>query len=56
MIALSPDEHRIVIFLQKLAERYEQQAPHNPFTYPVNMVRAKLCRRLAAAINEGRHR
>lgn len=53
-LPLSPDERRIVNFLNMLADRYEVAALDNPFTF--NRVRAKVVRRIAVAISEGKHR
>lgn len=54
MIGLSPDERRIVVFLQRRAELYDQAAAANPFSF--HRVRATLCRKIAAAISAGKHR
>jgi len=54
MIGLSPDERRVVQYLTKRAELYEQAQQANPFSF--HGIRAKLCRALAGAIGEGRHR
>lgn len=54
MIPLSPDERRIVQYLTARAEIYERAQAANPFSF--HGVRAKLCRALAGAIGEGKHR
>lgn len=54
MIPLSTDERRIVQYLTLRAELYEKAAQANPFSF--HLTRAKLCRALAGAIGEGKHR
>lgn len=54
MIGLSVDERRVVQYLTQRAELYERAQQANPFS--LHGVRAKLCRALAGAIGEGKHR
>jgi len=54
VIPLSTDESRIVKFLLARARTYEEAAAANPFS--LHSTRAKLCRALAGAINDGKHR
>lgn len=54
MIPLSPDERRILTALERWAAAYEEAYAKNPFSF--NAVRAKLCRKIAHAINAGKHR
>lgn len=54
MIPLSIDEQRIVRALEKWALAYDAAADRNPFSF--HRVRAKLCRKIAASIGEGKHR
>lgn len=51
---LSIDEHRVVQALERWALLYDAGAARNPFG--LDRVRAKLCRKIAQAINEGKHR
>lgn len=53
-LPLSPDERRVVEFLGRIAAAYEQAARDKPFSF--NGVRAKVVRRLEAAIAGGSHR
>lgn len=54
MIPLSPDERRILVAIERWAVAYEEAYAKNPFSF--NGIRAKLCRKIAAAINAGKHR
>lgn len=51
---VSPDEHRIVNALRKWADNLDARADRNPFSF--DRVRANILRKVAVAIEEGRHR
>lgn len=51
---MSPDEHRIVNALRKWADNLDARADRNPFSF--DRVRANILRKVAVAIEEGRHR
>jgi len=54
MTILSTDEHRVVQALERWALLYDAGAARNPFGF--DRVRAKLCRKIALAISDGKHR
>lgn len=54
MITLSVDEKRVVTFLRARARTYEAAWAANPFSF--HGVRAKLCDKIADAIEAGKHR
>jgi hypothetical protein len=54
VIALSVDEQRIANWLRARARTYEEAYARNPFSF--HGIRAKLCNRLADAIEQGKHR
>lgn len=51
---LSTDERRIVAALERWAKAYDAAYATNPFSF--NLIRARVCRKIARAISEGKHR
>lgn len=54
MIRLSADEQRIANWLRARARTYEEAYARNPFSF--HGIRAKLCHKIALAIEAGKHR